>query len=469
MNVLPHSCLLFFTFVPFSPPILNSSCNTQMYKSQFHHYIPRFILKTFSDNFTLTPADSEYVATPNGLFKASELPKMQLADKGRAKVNGKKKHGKNKAATRPSGQLSHHINVYQVENRTTVQSDIARAYGIDDMYRDISEEDCMKFEKLLAQLESVSSTFIRRIWAGEDLSMTREKLLDLKKFLAIMMYRGPNRRGQYFNKMFDPMTYATIQKHMAHNNIQRIQDVWFENLKWLIKTPFQEIMNEALKATKSGQMEGATEKRPEKIFESVSKTGMEMVSRYRGPIHVAELLDFFFQIQHYVCIWEAEEGSEFILSEGCFGSFEGDMGISFHNFFVVSPKYAIVLVRRDYMFGTMDILPLRKSWFSETLHANPETVYVKGPPPENFDSKKHFTPNDIFKYRRVKAPKRDVFLVNSIFLDSRRKFLSYKSSASMLKCLRYYDKVKPKMFPNGYSYSLLKRQLFNDLNRTHSL
>lgn len=440
-----------------------------MYKTQYHHYIPRFILKTFSDSFTLAAAtDSGYIATPTVLFKTSELSKTQLADMSRAKPKGKNKNGNSTAATRSLGQLSYHINVYQVENRTTVQSNIARAYGIDDMYRDISEEDCMRFEKLLAQLEGDSSAFIRQIWAGDSLSITREKLMNLKKFLAIMMYRGPNRRGQYYNQMFDPMTLFTIQKHMAHNNILKIQDVWFENLKWLIKTPIQEIMNEATKAQEADWRKGATKKTPEDILESVTKGFAEMMTRYQGPIHVAELMDFFHQVLHHVCIWEAEEGSEFILSESCFGSFEGDIGICFHNFFIVSPRYAIVLVKREYMFGKMDMFPVRKSWFSEILHASPDTVYVNGPPPPNFDYKKHFTPNDIFKYKRIKAPKRDVFLVNSIFLDARHKYLSYKSSASMLKCLRYYDKVKTEMFPNRHDYSILKRQLFNDLNRTHA-
>ncbi|GJJ72817.1 hypothetical protein EMPS_05175 [Entomortierella parvispora] len=431
-----------------------------MLKSQFHHYIPRFILKTFSDNFALTAVDSEFFATPKDLLKTSDLSKEQLVDLGRVKTKAKKKKGKNKGATRPLGQQSHHINVYHIENRTTVQSDVARAYGIDDMYRDISEEDCMKFEKLLAQLECVASNFIRKIWNGSDLSMTRTELQDMKKFLAIMMYRGPNRRGQYYNVMFDQVTFATIRMHMVHNNIRRIQDVWFENLKWLIKTPFQEIMDEAERAKSV-----ATEVRAKN---GARGNSLKEMRQYQGPIHVAELLDFYHQMTFYVCIWEAEEGSEFILSESCFGSFEGDGGVCFHNFFVVSPRYAIVLVRRDYMYGTMDTLPLRKSWFSESLHANPETVYVKGPPLRNFTVESHYTPNDIFKYTRIKVPKQDVFLVNSIFLDARRKFLTYKSSASMLKCLRFYDKVKHDKFLYKYDYSILKRQLFNDLNRTHS-
>ncbi|KAG0249412.1 hypothetical protein BGZ95_007556, partial [Linnemannia exigua] len=72
-------------------------------------------------------------------------------------------------------------------------------------------------------------------------------------------------------------------------------------------------------------------------------------------------------------------------------------------------------------------------------------------------------------YRRILVPKKDVFTVNGIFLDARTKYLTYKSSASMYKSLRFYDKVKKeKMFETQHDYSILKRQLFADLNRTHS-
>ncbi|KAK3811875.1 MAG: hypothetical protein J3Q66DRAFT_48945 [Benniella sp.] len=69
------------------------------------------------------------------------------------------------------------------------------------MYRDINEDDCMKFEKPLVKFESSSSTFIRDIWTGNDLSLTRNQLDDMKQFLAIMTYRGEHRRGQYYGHL----------------------------------------------------------------------------------------------------------------------------------------------------------------------------------------------------------------------------------------------------------------------------
>ncbi|KAF9913034.1 hypothetical protein EC991_005902 [Linnemannia zychae] len=409
--------------------------------TQFHHYIPRFILKSFADNFMLKHTNTEYIANASTIYAPTDPSGMRFG-------SGSKGRGSS-GRGQPSRYLTYLINLYRVADHTTELSDIKRAYGAEDMYRDITADDCMKFEKLLGNLESTSATFIRKIWSGEELSLTRAQLADMKKFLGIMMYRSEHRRGQYFNMWFDTPTLNSVRRHMEINNIQRVQDVWFDNLKWLIETPMNEIMRE-FHAARS----------------LAPKDPIEIIRRYKGPIHVLELLDFGDLSSNYVCVWEAEEGSEFILSEGCFGAFEGDMGVTFHNFFVVSPRYAIVLVNRLYMWEMMEKLPFRKSWFGDELHANPDTIYVKGPLPEGF-TESDFSPNDVFKYRRIIVPKKYVFTVNGIFLDARTKYLTYKSSISMYKSLRYYDKVKDKLFGVQHDYSILKRKLFTDLNRTH--
>lgn len=198
---------------------------------KYHHYIPHFILKTFADNFSLT--------TPNYIASTSEvsLPTALPPDWRSKGSGGRNKKGKKK-------NRGHLIKVYQVEDQTTALNDAAKSYGVDYMYQDIAEVDSMKFEDLLSKMESTSSTFIRKIWTGEDLSLTRVQLAELKKFLAIMMYRSENRRNQYYEDRFNPETRMSIYKHMRHKNITKIQDVWFDNLKWLIKTPTEEIMEE---------------------------------------------------------------------------------------------------------------------------------------------------------------------------------------------------------------------------------
>lgn len=236
---------------------------------------------------------------------------------------------------------------------------------------------------------------------------------------------------------------------MRHKTITRIQDVWFDNLKWPIKTSTEEIMEECKKAMISFMHSGTGE--------------------YKGPIHITELLDFGDSCRNYMCIWQAEKGSEFILSEGCIGAWEGDRMDPFHTFYVVSPRYCIVLVNRLELWSLARHLPFR-SWFEGDIHAFPETVYKKGllPSAPNVD---FFSPEDVFKYRRIIVPKEDVYFVNSIFLDAREKCQTYNSNVSMYKTLRYYHimkTIRPDLFKNEHDYSVLRRKLVADMNRTHS-
>ncbi|OAQ31018.1 hypothetical protein K457DRAFT_124722 [Linnemannia elongata AG-77] len=406
-------------------------------KTQFHHYIPRFILKTFADNFSLD--NSEYTTDTSS-------PDLSWFKPG--------KPSKRRLIERPKVTPRYDINVYRVEDHTTNPTDVSRAYGVENLYRDVTEADCMKFEKLLSKHESDSAKFIREIWnEDKDLSLTRTRLEDLKKFLVVMMYRSELRRGHYFNQRFELEYEISVKRHMDHNNISNVQTVWFDNLKWIIETSIEDIMEEYRKAF----MARAKSDRPTAIL-----------SPYRGPIHAAELEEMgYLMTQTNAYIWQAETGSEFILSEGCFGAWEGDSGAWIHNFFVVSPRFAIVLVKLFYLDDRLKKRPRRASWFGDELHDIPDIVYKKGRPSKDTDPATHWSPDDVFKFKRIIVPKEDIYKVNAILLDDRREFLTYKSDVSMYKSLRYYDKIKKGMFPNCYDYSTLKGQLFSDLNRTH--
>ncbi|KAF8939174.1 hypothetical protein BGZ58_010430 [Dissophora ornata] len=393
-----------------------------MAQNQFHHYIPRFILRNFS-NETLE----------------KERPKILLP--WREILNP----GQHLQTPGPLIQIPISIKVYSILGKGITLEDISRIYGVQNLYRDTAEDDSMRFERLLSQIESSSSMFVRQIVTeSQDLPLTRTRLANFKKFLAIMMYRNDSRRKQYAEDSFDMMTRMSIQRHMQSNNINEIQEVWFENLKWILRTPVDEIVKEF---ERSGAM----------------RNPMGVFLTYKGPIHIAELMDTSLLLTMYVCVWEAQEGSEFILSDNCFGCFEGHMGCIFHYLFVLSPKYAVVLVKRAYMWDTMKALPLRKSWFEE-FHANPDVVYSKN----NVRGAKDFTPGDVFKYSRIVIPRKKVWLVNSIFLDVGHKYISYKSDLAMYKSLVFYDKNKKELFENRHDYSILKRKLVAEMNRTHS-
>ncbi|GJJ78098.1 hypothetical protein EMPS_10457 [Entomortierella parvispora] len=124
-----------------------------MVQTQFHHYIPRFILKTFADNFSLS--NSGFTLDTTGPYPSSF------------------KEGK-PSKLRRKERPRYAINVYRVKDLTSSLVDVSKVYGVDDMYRDVNEADCMKFEKLLGRHECASAAFIRQMWdKDQDLSLTR--------------------------------------------------------------------------------------------------------------------------------------------------------------------------------------------------------------------------------------------------------------------------------------------------------
>ncbi|KAF8975881.1 hypothetical protein BGZ46_008763 [Entomortierella lignicola] len=263
-------------------------------ESQYHHYIPRFILKN---------ADGAWL---------EKLLKRKKLDEG---FEGPP------------------IKIYDANAKIITIGDISKSYGIQDMYRDISLKDCMKFEKLLGKFESSAAKFVNAIVSGSnDISISRVGLFEFKQFLFIMMYRNESRRGQYLQEEFDDRTRFLIEKHMRFNNISNIQEVWFENLKWILDNPEKKIMNEVGRANMAFCQ-------PDNFRGSYSKDAhFDALNGYDGPINVMELLDFEMLAKKYICIWEAPEGTEFILSDNDFGNHEKQSGIFIHNFFVVSPR-----------------------------------------------------------------------------------------------------------------------------------
>jgi len=219
------------------------------------------------------------------------------------------------------------------------------------------------------------------------------------------MYRNDQRRLQYFNGSFDALTAISVQRHMDYNNISNTQAVWFENLKWVILASAQDIADEYKKSVVARANSG-------RLF--------TLSTPYQGPIHGAELEDFGYLMTGTIaCIWQAEAGTEFILSDSCFGSWEGGPGIWYHNFFVVSPRFAIVLVNKMYMFERLEKNPRWTSMFDDSLHDFPETEYKKDFSPSDYNPATDFTLEDVFKYKRIVVPKETVFKVNSITLDNR--------------------------------------------------
>lgn len=370
--------------------------------SQYHHYVPRFILRNFAiDDHHVKPSDRKRIKT------------------------------------------------YSIENKISLVKSIAKSYGKVDMYKDINNKnDVMFVEKELCKLENTSSRIILRIITCETkmFTVTRSELRDLKKFLFIMLYRSNSRRNQYIDGNFDAITKEDINLYMKYNNFSTYSEVWIDNIKKIMSLSHEDIMTQTLRTSIESQPE-------DKIYHAIASEYAEMC-------------------RSFICVWEAEEGSEFILTDKSFGIYEGHRPFAtFHQFYIITPRLVIVTSSQkfrdsgalsDITKSFHNIFNLKKSWFHEAPHSQPSVVYNDGLPFATDFTK--FTDTDKFTYNISTLPKKFVHLINLIGLNETSESITYKTEQCLLKTLRFYNKCE---YSYNRNYDALNKELIDYINRTH--
>src|ERR1700731_3928582 len=144
--------------------------NLSINKSQYHHYIPQFILRNFNI-------------------------------KGKNKQNFKIKY---------YDMLLNKLEICKINKK----------YGVQDLYKNINNKnDIMEVEKELGKLENKCSTLINNILNSHDyIDIKRKDLYDLRKFLYVMMYRNKSRNEQYVRNNFDNNTREALKEFMKKYN-----------------------------------------------------------------------------------------------------------------------------------------------------------------------------------------------------------------------------------------------------------
>ncbi|CAG8509599.1 hypothetical protein C2G38_2072864 [Gigaspora rosea] len=419
-----------------------------MQKNEYHHYIPRFILRNFAiDNY-------ERIFTSE-----SELFNKQQ------KVWKSKRKGE-------------FLQTYDRANDQLGSSLIARIYGDTNMYEDLNHDNKMHVEKKLAVLEERASKVIKDVIETSQMNsqivLLRKNLNDLRKFLFIMDYRIPFRRNQFVDKRFDIVTWSMVKSFMQEHNLQNSQEVWLQNVREIIDTPHEDVKDNS------------------RVF---------LVDRMDYRLRM---------IDCFLAIWQAGENDEFIMADNAFGIFEGininrpiEVGgpiyKMFHSFYIISPKLAVVLCdsgfregvgfeHLDQIFGFK-----QRSLFENVSHQPPLPEYIgikdcklksetKFDEPfdwKNFDCrfdlwankvgfKKH--DDDKFTLTFVKVNSATVHLVNSLVLNEATPYLqvSFLSLSYLYKTMIKYNKNgKDNYKGTPQDFSNMKGTLFKALNKTH--
>lgn len=177
-------------------------------KSQYHHFIPRFILQNFSHPFRPRSTKGKYGSKKGRRYGEPMLYTIDL-----------------------------------IGNGDVTEAPIAKLFGLTDMYRDFRDAGNQhQLEQKLSVLESQAGRIISKIRkrheAGEpDVWVTRKERDILRKFLFIMKYRGTG-----FHKRFQHNTAQEYSaddkerfvKYMGEKGFTRPMDVWFDNISAIL-------------------------------------------------------------------------------------------------------------------------------------------------------------------------------------------------------------------------------------------
>ena len=272
-------------------------------KSQYHHYIPRFILRNF----------------------AHPPPKDSPKGGKRARKNG----------GHPGEHMLSSINLSGFAAEV-IETPVSRTFGMVDMYRDIRDATNQHhIEEQFSRLESRASQIIHKIRtafeAGEQAVWISRPDRDLlRKFLFIMKYRSSGFHQRFYHtceERYREDDRERLLKYMREKGYKRPVDVWFDNIKAMLE----------LKMDTEGKWMGELRKRiyPDDAEWFVAHTQM-MYLALCAPSH---------------------KDDEFLLAENVYGIHEGpssyltnpDTGEStpwsyteYHIFAAISPKLLMV-------------------------------------------------------------------------------------------------------------------------------
>lgn len=393
-------------------------------KQQYHHYIPRFILRNYSVDECAKPTTNNFLCDGlGGSVTLSSMPSKKAPKNNNPNIN----------IMRSDGILE--------------KEKISCSYGLSNLYKDCLAEDVMEVEKLLAKLESNVSLIIKRIIINEatqrDTTLLRQELALIKTFLFVMSYRSERRRNQYMHGRFDFITGMMMQRFMEIHKVDSPQTVWLNNIRIILEA------SDLVQVLKSD---------PKTLYPAIRNDIEATLSLY------------------FLCLWKAPPATEFLISNTAFGLWEGNgPALIYHQFYPVSPS--IMLVQSSVRFKTdsqgrimsslVNNLSGRQSWFETLPHPTPKRVYKKSPLKNSLlmDGVDRTDPLDEFTYSFVEIPKDAINRINAIIIDESVQ-ISFTSELYIYRALKYYNRVKHEM-PNKKDVKPMIQTLLGKLRRRH--
>ncbi|KAJ4289800.1 hypothetical protein N0V90_011131 [Kalmusia sp. IMI 367209] len=414
-------------------------------QTQYHHYIPQFILRNFSHQYNPPHSNSK-------------------------KASRRRKNKKTKLY--PGDPV---INIIDLKDEVPQlsESPVKRIFGLTDMYRDISNASDYNFlEKEIGRIESQVSSIIADIKKAFEggmtgFSMSRSQRDLLRKFLFIMKYRGPGFYRRFHGDEsgeYNEDDAVQFKLYMQERGYRKPVDVWFKSIKTILDLKLD--------------LEGRWKKElPLRIYPDDARW------------FIAHMEWYFLAF----CT-PSDPSDEFILTENCYNVHEGPNSTalnfktgeyevvswtSYHEFSPVTPRLMLILRSALLPQEEEDANENIKTWRSNmyelnrSFHTDPaaaksilEDLPLKKPQNSYTEILPHgiqllpgedgsLRSNHRFTFPFFKINPIQVQRVNCILFDNARltSAIGFNSEASLKRSLEYYLQL-----PAHRGFKLVYRQ-----------
>ena len=404
----------------------------QKTESQYHHFIPRFLLRNFA------------------VFKNP------------GKITPKTSRNKKQRAPAPT-----RLNLLNLETGALEQADVAHTFGFVDLYRDFdaSEPEQHDLEKRLSRLESDASEIFRKAKRMQEegkreFQLTRGEKDLLRRFIFIMLYRNRIMAGRYEKSAadYDCDDRDEMITYMKAKGFARPKNVYFSNIRAFIDVDL------------------STEWQV--WYSEISRRAYPSDARW-----------FFKNMQmSYIAFCTPQiEADEFLMTQNVYSIFEGPNSggpwTDYHIFAPVSPKLMIITRSCLLQDGVDEDEPSRQErleW-NKSVHINPDLAgscledlpiakarnnyshVVNGktvPLPTKLSRDKH-----IFHFRFFPLETRHVQRINAILFEEVPGTIAlvYKSPNSLCRALEFY------LIDDSLGFKQIYRPPSTDLGDSHDV
>ncbi|KAF9053385.1 hypothetical protein BJ165DRAFT_1339892 [Panaeolus papilionaceus] len=354
-------------------------------KDQYHHFIPRFILREFQSG-------------------------------------AKKSNKERQEEFKNTGVVNERVYFYNVKDSSLEHRLISTVYGETNLYRNVTNVEQMdeieeKFSKLDGHCAKLIQDLHKRLDGSAPDQRTypimRKDLDQLRKFLFLMHFRNAGLCDSYF----DP-------EHPDHRGVRDVlkkrwaqapgaksaKDVWLHAVKYYLDTSHSEILRQV--AEKAPKMSDPT------LLDSHTLENVGLMD----AITYQQQAGFY-----YLSIVRAAPGHEFILGNNSFGLWEGLLGPGadgLHRIYIVSPRIALILRLNAYSSGlqTPQLLQMTHSDIISINLPRPKSTFAFSGRENNlFRAEYRASPaaeRDLFTFPITRLSAAQTFMINNVVLQN---------------------------------------------------